>query len=619
MPLAPEDPPASAIDAPGDSHRPVLIYDGDCAFCGYWARYWQKLTGARVAYRPYQEVSAQYPTIPTADFQRAVQFITPAGQRASAAEASFLTLSYARGKSLWLWLYRRLPGFAPVAERAYAFTAAHRPAFFRLSLLLWGRGYEPPRYDLVAFLFLRGMGLIYLAAFLSFAVQAQGLIGSHGILPLGELIDAVRASAGRERFWLMPMVFWWSGSDRAIQLVCWGGVALSVLLTCNVLPRLALLLLYVLYLSLLNAGQTFMTYQWDTFLLETGFLSLLLSVATVPGIWLLRWLLFRFMFMSGVVKLLSGDPNWWHLSALTYHFLTQPLPTPLAWYAAHLPPAALKFATGALFLIELGLPFLIFCPRRLRFGAAGGILLLEAVILLTGNYNWFNLQTMWLCLPLCDDAALRRLLPVRVSRLAPIAARESPPRRAARLTLGAMTLLIVFCSLVEMDMRFGGIPPAAVQEVDRVIEPLHIVNSYGLFAIMTTQRNEIVIEGSSDGVDWREYEFRYKPGDLLRPARWNIPHQPRLDWQMWFAALDDPRRLPWFWHFLQRLLENEPAVTALLDKNPFPDEPPRYVRAAFFDYRFSDAAAKARGLWWERRYLGLYFPVVSLKEPTPAP
>ena len=619
MPSAPEDPQANAIDAPGDIRRPVLIYDGDCGFCVYWARYWQKLTGERVAYHPYQEVSAQYPAIPQPDFQRAVQFITPAGQRASAAEASFLTLSYARGKSLWLWLYRRLPGFAPVAERAYAFTAAHRPAFFRLSLLLWGSNYEPPRYELVAFLFTRGVGLLYLAAFLSFALQAQGLIGSHGILPLGELIDSVRASAGHERFWLMPMVFWWNGSDRAIQLVCWGGVALSVLLICNVLPRLALLLLYLLYVSLLYAGQTFMTYQWDTFLLETGFLSLLLSFATVPGIWLLRWLLFRFMFMSGVVKLLSGDPNWWHLSALSYHFLTQPLPTPLAWYAAHLSSAALRFANGAMFFIELVLPFLIFCPRRLRFCAAGGILLLEAFILLTGNYNWFNLQTMWLCLPLFDDAALRRLLPVRLSPLLPIAVRDPQPRRALRLALGALTLLIVCCSLVEMDMRFGGDPPVAAQTVDRFIEPLHIVNSYGLFAIMTTQRNEIVIEGSSDGIDWREYEFRYKPGNPLRPALWNIPHQPRLDWQMWFAALEDPRRLPWFWRFLQRLLENEPSVTALLAKNPFPDKPPRYVRAAFFDYRFGDSTARARGRWWDRQYLGLYFPVVSLKTPAQAP
>jgi len=613
MPSASGSSPDNVADVAGGASRPVLVYDGDCGFCGYWARYWQKLTGERVAYRPYQEVAAQYPSIALADFQRAVQFIAPDGRRASAAEASFLTLSFARGKGAWLWLYRRLPGFAPLAERAYAFTAAHRPAFFRISLLLWGKSYEPPRYELVSFLFLRGFGLIYLAAFLSFAVQAQGLIGSHGIVPLAEVTDAVAASAGRERFWLMPMVFWWSSSDFAIKAVCGAGVIFSLLVICNLLTRLSLVLLYVLYLSLLYAGQVFMTYQWDTFLLEAGFLALILSFARMPGIWLLRWLLFRFMFMSGVVKLLSGDPNWWNLSALSYHFLTQPLPTPLAWYATHLPPTALRYATGAVFFIELGLPFLIFAPRRLRFCAAFGILLLQLGILLTGNYNWFNLQTMWLCLPLFDDVALRRLLPVRLIRRLPVAADHLPLRSAAAVGVGALSFLIVFCSLVEMDMRFGGKPPAFAQQIDRFAEPLHLVSSYGLFAIMTTKREEIVIEGSSDGIEWREYEFRYKPGDLFRAPPWNIPHQPRLDWQMWFAALEDPRRLPWLWRFLQRLLENEPSVTALLQKNPFPDKPPVYVRAQFYDYTFTDEAGKATGRWWDRHLLGPYFPIVALK------
>ena len=593
--------------------RPLLVYDGDCGFCGYWARYWQKLTGERVNYRPYQEVAAQYPTIPLASFQRAVQYITPDGQHASAAEASFLVLSHARGRRFWLSLYRRLPGFASIAERAYAFTAAHRPGFYRISLLLWGRDYQPPRYDLVSFLFLRLLGLIYLSAFISFGVQAQGLIGSHGILPLAELLDAISARFGPERFFLMPMVFWWSASDLAIQAVCWAGAALSLLVVLNVLPRLSLCLLFVLYLSLLYAGQEFMTYQWDTYLLEAGFLALLLSFATTPGIWLLRWLLFRFMFMSGVVKLLSGDPNWWDLSALSFHFLTQPLPTPLAWYAAHLPPGLLKFATGCTFFIELVLPFLIFCPRRLRFFAAFGIFLLQSFIVLTGNYNWFNLQTMLLCLPLFDDAALQKILPQRLLRLLLVRAERRVPGRPIGATVAAVALLIVFCSLVQMDARFGGSPPAVAQLLERRVDPLHIVSGYGLFAVMTTQRDEIVIEGSDDGIVWREYEFRYKPGDLARRPPWNIPHQPRLDWQMWFAALEDPRGLRWFPHFLQRVLENEPTVMVLLRRNPFPDKPPLYVRARFYDYTFSNSEDKARGLWWQRRALGLYFPVVRLR------
>jgi predicted DCC family thiol-disulfide oxidoreductase YuxK len=598
-------------DLSADS-RPLLVFDADCAFCVYWARYWRKLTGDAVDYQPYQEVASQHPQIPLAEFQRAVQYITHDGRRASAAEASFLTLSHARGKGFWFTLYKKLPGFAAIAEWIYAFIAAHRSAFYRITLLLWGRNYQPPRYDLVCFVFLRMIGLVYLSAFVSFGVQAVGLIGSHGILPIAELAQVISSHAGTERFYAMPMLFWINASDLAIRLVCWAGAGFSLLLIFNVLPRLSLLALYVLYLSLLYAGQTFMSFQWDTFLLEARFLSLLLSFAPTPGIWLLRWLLFRFMFMSGVVKLSSGDPHWWDLSALSYHFFTQPLPTPLAWYAAHLPTALLRFATGGLFLVELVLPFLIFCPRRLRFCAGLGILLLQSCILITGNYNWFNLQTMLLCLLLFDDAAFQKCLPRRVVQ---VLSRRVPLRssKAASIVVGAWGLVLVFVSLVQMDDRFGGSPPMALRAIDQWIEPMRMVSSYGLFAVMTTERNEIIIEGSDDGVEWREYGFPYKPGDVARRPPWNIPHQPRLDWQMWFAALDDPRRVDWFPHFLERLLQNEPTVTALLAGNPFAEKAPRYIRAQFYSYTFSSAEEMRKGFWWQRRSMGLYFPVVQLK------
>jgi predicted DCC family thiol-disulfide oxidoreductase YuxK len=603
-----------AADAQPAGPRPMLVYDGDCAFCAYWARYWQKLTGEQVDYRPFQEVEEQYPAIPRAEFQRAVQYIAPGGRRASGAEASFLTLSHARGKAFWLALYRRLPGFAAVSERVYAFIAAHRSACYRISLYLWGKDYGPPRYDLVSFLFLRLFGLIYLSAFVSFGVQALGLIGSHGILPLTEMVDEVSRGAGAARFFLMPMVFWWNAGDVAIQAVCWSGAGLALLLTFNLLPRMSLLLLHVLYLSLLYGGQTFTTYQWDVYLLETGFLALVLTLATVPGIWLLRWLLFRFMFMSGVVKLLSGDPSWRNLSALSYHFLTQPLPTPLAWYASQLPASLLRLATGCMFAIELVLPFLIFCPRRMRFVAAFGVLLLQSCILVTGNYNWFNLQTLLLCLLLFDDAALRKIMPHKLIRLLPARPRESAARGAVPVFVRTLALLIVFSSLVQMDLRFGGDPPLAARKVEQLIAPLQIVNGYGLFAVMTTERDEIVIEGSDDGVEWREYEFRYKPGDLMRRPLWNIPHQPRLDWQMWFAALGDYRSSPWFSHLIFQLLEGSPSVLALLERNPFPQSPPKYIRASIFDYYFTNwPERRLQGEWWHRRLLRTYFPAVSLK------
>jgi hypothetical protein len=219
---------------------------------------------------------------------------------------------------------------------------------------------------------------------------------------------------------------------------------------------------------------------------------------------------------------------------------------------------------------------------------------------------------MLLCLLLFDDAALQKILPRRLVQVLSARAPPSAPTAVSRL-VGAWGLLLVFCSLVQMDLRFGGSPPAAARAIDQLIEPLRMVGSYGLFAVMTTQRNEIVIEGSNDGIEWREYEFRYKPGDVARRPPWNIPHQPRLDWQMWFAALDEPRRVSWFAHFLERLLENEPAVTGLLEKNPFADKPPQYIRAQFYDYTFASGEEKRKGLWWQRRPVGLYFPVVRLQ------
>ncbi len=287
-------------------------------------------------------------------------------------------------------------------------------------------------------------------------MQALGLIGSHGILPLSEFTDAIRSQLGLERYWLFPMVFWLDQSDFAIQAACWAGAALSLLLIFNVLPRLSLLFLYVLYLSLFYAGQVFMGFQWDVLLLESGFLAFVLSMATKPGIWLLRWLLFRFMFLSGAVKLLSGDPTWANLSALSYHFQTQPLPTPLAWYAHHLPRSVLTASTAATFVIELGLPFLIFCPRRLRFVAAFGILLLQVLILLTGNYTFFNLLVMALCLALFDDAALRKVLPQRLTRFVQRHAQDIQPGKFVSFVAGAFALLIVFTSFVQIHAAFGG-------------------------------------------------------------------------------------------------------------------------------------------------------------------
>ena len=595
--------------------KPILIFDGDCTFCRYWVDYWEKITRSQVEYKPYQDVAANYPSIPLDAFKEAVQYVTPNGQVASGAEASFLTLSHAPGKGGWLWVYRHVPGFAFIAEKSYTFISTHRSFFYSVSRLLWGNPLEPASYNLVSWLFLRGLGLLFFFAFFSFGLQALGLIGSQGIIPVANLVNAAGSQLGLERYWLLPMVFWLNASDLMIQLTCWCGAILALLLVFNIYPRLCLLLMYVLYLSLIVAGQTFMTFQWDLFLLEAGVIAIFLVSYTTAGIWLLRWLLFRFILAAGLVKLLSGDNNWWNCSALSYHFFTQPLPTPIAWYAQQLPTDLLCTVAFLVLFIELVLPFFIFLPRRLRFIAAYGILCMQIGITVTGNYNFFNLQTMLLCLVLFDDAALRHLLPASFSRFI---ARKSPTAVPGKF-LGYLTYIFavftIFFSIIQFQLRFTGHTFAPALWIQQQVSPLQLVNTYGPFAVMTTNRMEIIIEGSDDEIHWREYEFKYKPGDVYQRPPWNIPHQPRLDWQMWFAALSAPRNNPWFYSFLQRLLENSPTVTALLKTNPFPDQPPKYVRALFYEYQFTTPKEKSKtGAWWTRKLIQFYLPSIHLQE-----
>jgi hypothetical protein len=257
-----------------------------------------------------------------------------------------------------------------------------------------------------------------------------------------------------------------------------------------------------------------------------------------------------------------------------------------------------RFSTAAVLFIELPVPFLIFMPRRWRFFGAGSILFLQALIFITGNYTFFNLLTMALCLFLFDDAALSKLR-LRIRRVRP------HPAIAA-----AVALVILTISGLELRDTFLGGDSTVV----RVAAPFGIANTYGLFAVMTTSRPEIIVQGSNDGDTWLDYEFKYKPGDLKKPPRWVEPFQPRLDWQMWFAALSNFRSTPWFSNFMLRLLEGSPDVLELLAKNPFPRSPPKYIRALVFDYSFTDfATRKATGDWWERAPSGSYFPATALK------
>lgn len=563
---------------------PTLYFDGACGFCRRWVERWKGLTGDSVRYEPSPEAEP-----------RAVRLVEADGTESEGAAAVFLTLTYAPFPGPLLYpFYRRWPLFARLCERAYRLVAEHRPFFSRLTRWGWGEDLTPPTYHLARWLFLRGMSLCYLAAFLSFGSQARGLVGPAGIVP--------------------------SLSEGAILGLAWGGAALSACLFTGLLPMASAAGLWLLYRQVYHAGGVFLGFQWDVLLLEAGALTVLaapwglrprLDDERAPArtaLVLVRWLWFRLMLLSGLVKLASGDPLWGSLTALQYHFETQPLPTALSWYAHHLPAWTLKAACGLMFFIELALPFAVFLPRRPRLAAFLGVNLLMLLIAATGNYTFFILLAFVLSLPLLDDSLLRRALPPLGGMLAP-GPRPCEPR-ALRAVSWAFALFVLPTSLALGTLRLA--PEAArwsaVRGLAAAGESLDLVNSYGLFAVMTHPRYELVVEGSADGRDWKPYGFRWKPGDPGRRPGWAQPHQPRLDWQMWFAALSPYQANPWYFAFLQRLLEGSVPVRGLLGTDPFAGSPPRFIRTLVYEYRFTDSGPD----WWLRELKGLYCPVVTL-------
>ena len=316
--------------------RPTLLYDSGCDFCAWWVRYWQRLSGDRVSYRSYQEALADFPGLSAAECRQAVQLIEPDGQRTRAAAACFGVLAYA-GKPLWRALYLRSSVFVRVSEFCYRHIAARREAAAGVGRALWGRERYPASYERASQLFIKIIGLIFCCAFVSLAVQIEGLLGSSGILPARQFMHAAEAALSNSAWLHFPSLFWFAASDEALVGACLLGAAAGLFATLGARPAASLAVCYVLYLSVFSIGQDFMSFQWDLLLLESGFLAIFLNPRRPVVAFLFRVLLFRFMFLSGCVKLLSGDPTWATLAALDYHYETQPLPTPLAWYAHLLP------------------------------------------------------------------------------------------------------------------------------------------------------------------------------------------------------------------------------------------------------------------------------------------
>ena len=474
----------------------------------------------------------------------------------------------------------------------------------------WNRLLErDENQQLTGWLFLKLLALIYFAALFSLSLQINGLVGPGGILPFQELLDNAERSLGASAWLRLPTLFWVDAGDNALLGATLLGMLFSVLLFFNIRPRVSLLLLFLLYLSLFHAGQIFMSFQWDYLLMETGLLALfVVGGPSRLAIFMFHWLLFRLRFLSGMSKLISGDPSWSGMAALNYYFETQPLPHAGAWYAHQLPEWMLKAGVGLTFFAELVVPFFIFLPRRFRLFAAGVTILIQLLIIATSNHNFINLLTILLCLFLLDDRIVGRLLPTRLRQRI-----EGNLETHHRKSIG-----IVAVSAVILSASVAGAISLSLNT--RMPEPLHrwmsqvshfgVGNVYHIFPTMQTERQEIVIEGSDDSINWYPYLFHYKPHELDRRPPVNIPHQPRLDWMIWFVPPRSRENLYWFDRFLQSLWQGNPQVTALLRHNPFPRKPPRYMRVLVYRYRFTSVEERRMtGNWWKAEYLGQFHEV----------
>ncbi len=496
-----------------------------------------------------------------------------------------------------------------------------------------GGGELAGRHFLVRAFYLRAIAFIYFMAFLSLANQLPGLFGEHGLLPAREFLAQVRASLGSTQagFAELPSLFWLHVSDGAMGFLCEVGLALALLGLLGCGHGSLYLALWALYMSFVHIGQLFYQYGWESLLLEAGLLAAFLAPwrgaralsPSSPPSWivilLLRWLMFRMMLGSGLIKL-RGEPCWRDWTCLMFHFETQPQPNPLSWYFHHLPAWVLK--GGVLFnhVAELAAPWFIFAPRRLRHGAGAIFAIFQVLLILSGNLSWLNWLTLALCIPCFDDAALRFLAPralrQRLGELARAATSPSRWRHAVPLVLAA---LVAWRSVEPVRNLFS-----QEQVMNGSYDALHFVNTYGAFGSVGRERLEIVLLGSDapapdqeDG--WREFGFKAKPGDPRRRPPFIAPYQNRLDWQLWIAVQFHGRNPPyplqaWMVRLIYKLLRGEREVRALLGDSPFGDKPPRFMRADLYQYRFT-RPGEDPGSWWKREFVANYLPPLSLESP----
>ncbi|MBI4160976.1 MAG: lipase maturation factor family protein [Acidobacteria bacterium] len=485
---------------------------------------------------------------------------------------------------------------------------------------------ERSSYWLTRFLILRLLGLVYLVAFLVAAQQAVPLLGENGLLPADRYLERVAAGAGGQwdGFLRLPGLFWLHFSDAFMAGTAWVGVGLSLAVLLGFANGILLLILWFLYMSFDHVGQTWYGFGWEIQLLETGLLAVFLvpfldgrpfprRPPPVAVLWMYRWLIFRIMVGAGLIKI-RGDACWRNLTCLDYHYETQPIPNPLS-RAFHFLPRWCQRG-GVLFnhLVELGAPWLEFGPRIARHAAGVLFVAFQATLILSGNLSYLNRLTIIPAGACVVDRLLRRVLARRLAERAVRAARVARPCRALGAAVGVLAVVVGALSLYPVRNLLS-----QRQMMNTSFDRLHLVNTYGAFGSVGEERPEIVFEGTADetiteATEWRAYEFKCKPGDPMRRPCWISPYHYRLDWLIWFAAMSNPNQYPWTVHLVWKLLRNDPGTLGLLANDPFPDAPPRFIRAQLYRYEFAPPG-NPEGAWWKRALLGPWLPPLSRDDP----
>lgn len=481
---------------------------------------------------------------------------------------------------------------------------------------------------LVRMALLRGVGLIYAVAFAILVLQGPALLGEHGILPVARFLELVSSQLGSRSagFWQLPSLFWLSGSDAWLSAGAWLGLlaALAVLAGFANAPLLALL--WVLYLSFTHVGQIFWGYGWDSLLCETGFLTIFLAPAWHPReldprsppplvvVVLFRWLAFRIMFGAGLIKL-RGDECWTALTCLAYHYETQPNPGPLSPLFHAAPLWFHKLGTSFNHLVEVVAPFGVFGPRPLRAVAGCLIVVFQLILIVSGNLSFLNWLTLVIALSCFDDQQLLRMVPAKLREGARSPLARLSEAKLSRPRLVASVALAVLVALLSLNPVTNLLSPR--QAMNASFEPFKLVNTYGAFGSVSRERYEVIIEGTNaatldEHTRWLEYELPCKPGPVSRRPCLVTPYHYRLDWQLWFVPLSPDHNFPWFLSLTNKLLRGDTRVSGLFSKNPFPEGPPRFVRASFYRYRFTRGAEPGV---WIRSARGQYLPPTALADP----